>query len=101
MSWVCKKCGSTEVFWNKEIEDLVCAKCGTIGIPRLVVLSQDRISERGTCEVCGLENAHLVAKCRECGSKLCLENCVEDLLDGLCMRCEQEKNPLLPEGDKK
>lgn len=105
MSWVCDKCGSNEVFWNEEVEDLVCKNCGKVfsdKMPRLIELSKDTISERGTCESCGLENAHLVAKCRSCGRKLCLEQCVEMMLtDGLCYWCECGKNPLLRYGDKK
>jgi hypothetical protein len=104
MSWVCDKCGSSKVFWNKEISELVCQNCGKVlsdKMPRLIVLSKDTLSERGTCEACGLENAHLVAKCKKCGKKVCLENCIEDLLDGLCIWCEREKNPPPPEGDKK
>jgi hypothetical protein len=66
MSWVCDKCGITTIFWNDEIGELVCEECGQaldVGKAKLVVLSTDRISERGTCEFCGLENAQLVAKC--------------------------------------
>ena len=91
-SWVCDKCGSTAVFWNGDVNELVCKKCGKIfrdAMPKLAVLSKDRISERGICQACGLENAHLIAKCQNCGKKLCAEMCFEDLeLNGcLCLCC--------------
>jgi hypothetical protein len=92
MSWVCDNCGSDKVYWDSEIEELVCQNCGKIfsdEMPRLSVTSKDHISERGTCQACGLENAHLIAKCKNCGRKLCAENCYEDLEmdNGLCLWC--------------
>lgn len=102
MSWVCKKCGTTEVFYDEKRDDLVCKNCGNCGVDkmRLVVLSKDHDSERGTCEVCGLENAHLVLKCPRCGSKFCVENCREMADEkGLCSLCRSELHPPPRDGD--
>lgn len=96
-SWVCTKCGSSKIYWDKEKENLVCKDCRKIfddELPRTVVLSSDRITERGTCQVCGLENAHLIAKCKSCGRKVCAEECLEMLdADGLCCLCQK---PIVP-----
>lgn len=97
-TWICDKCKSTRVFWDKNAEELACKNCGKIfydAMPRLAVLSNDRISERGTCQACGLENAHLIAKCKKCGRKLCAEQCFDDLDidDGLCLLCRPLRMP--------
>lgn len=97
-SWICDKCGSTSVFWDENVKELVCKNCGKIfydAMPKLAVLSKDRVSERGTCQACGLENAHLIAKCQKCERKVCAEMCFEDLESdgGLCLWC---RPPVVP-----
>jgi hypothetical protein len=94
MSWICDTCGSTEVSWNENVNELQRQKCGRIfdkEMPRLAAVSKDVVSERETCEACGLENAHLIAKCKDCGRKLCAEYCYEDMEfdKGLCLYCRK------------
>lgn len=95
-SWECTNCKSQDVFWNENVEELVCKSCGKIfsdSMPEVIANSKDRISERGTCEACGIKNAHLIAKCKKCGRKLCTESCFEDLEfdEGLCLYCRDKK----------
>ena len=56
-----------------------------------------KISEIGTCEACGLDNAHLVFRCPKCDCKFCLESCEEMMdKDGLCIRCQPSIVPYTP-----
>jgi hypothetical protein len=45
------------------------------------------ISELGICDVCELDNVHLVFRCRKCGSKFCLQD-AKDICPICSQKCE-------------